>query len=202
MKNLTTDKEISFEELCSLLKQGKCAVLPTDTTYGLVSWVKAQNSLQNLNKAKANPEDKLPQVLCTYEQALKLAYFDETALKAAKAFWPGALTLILKSTALAKSFLPSETIGLRVPDTKLLLKLAETLDFGLFASSANKHGQGYIPDLNLIKQVFAPQNIAVIEGNCKKEASTIIDLTGKEPVFLRQGRITEQDFKKAVLFTK
>ena len=202
MKNLTTDKEISFEELCKLLRQGKCAVLPTDTTYGLVSWVKAQNSLQNLNKAKANPEDKLPQVLCTYEQALKLAYFDEKALKAAKSFWPGALTLVLKSTALAKSFLPSETIGLRVPDNPLLLKLAETLGFGLFASSANKHGQGYNPDLTSIKQIFAPQNIAVIEGSCKGEASTVIDLTGKEPVFLRQGRITERDFKKEVLFVK
>ena len=198
MRNLTTDKEISFEEICSLLRQGKCVVLPTDTTYGLIAWTKATNALTSLNKAKDNPQDKLPQVLCTFEQALKLAYFDEKALKAAKTFWPGALTLILKSTPLAKTFLPGNTIGLRVPKDDLLLKLAETLDFGLFASSANKHGQGYNADLEQIKKVFAPQKIAVIEGLSKDQASIVVDMTKGEPLFLRQGHISESEFKKVV----
>jgi len=202
MKNLTTSKEITFEEICTLLKQGNCVVLPTDTTYGLVCLAKEKSSLEKLNLAKANPAEKLPQVLCTLEQAFNFAYFDERAKKAAKTFWPGALTLILKSTPLAKSFLPTETIGLRVPNDNLLLKIMTTLGFGLFASSANKHGQGYNNDLNIIRQTFAPQNIAVIEGACKENASSVIDLTKKDIVFLRQGQITEQEFKKAVLFAK
>ena len=202
MKNLTTSEEISFEEICSLLEQGNCIVLPTDTTYGLVCLAKEKSFLEKLNLAKANPSEKLPQVLCTFEQALKLAYFDERALCAAKTFWPGALTLILKSTPLAKSFLPSETIGLRVPNDNLLLKIMETLGFGLFASSANKHGQGYTNNLDNIKQTFAGQNIAVIEGICKGNASSVVDLTKENMVFLRQGQIAEQEFKKAVLFAK
>ena len=199
MKNLTTNKEISFEEICLLLKQGKCLVLPSDTTYALIAFTQAENALNNLNAAKGNPKDKLPQVLCTIEQALKLATFDEKALKAAKTFWPGALTLILKSTKLAKSFLPSRSIGLRVPKDDLLLKIMQTLGGGLFASSANKHGQGYSADLALIKKVFAPQGIAVIEGFSKGEASSVIDLTKEEPVLLRQGKITLEEFKKKVL---
>ena len=199
MKNLTTDKEISFEEICTLLKQGKCVVLPTDTTYGLVAWTGAKEALKNLNTAKANPQAKPPQVLCTFEQALKYANFDDKALKAAKTFWPGALTLVLNSSQLAKSFLPIETVGLRVPDNDLILKIMKELGSGLFSSSANKHGQGYTPDLKLITKVFAPQNIAVIDGISKGKSSSVIDMTKDEPLFLRTGQITEEKFKKAVL---
>lgn len=199
MKNLTTGKEISFEEICTLLKQGKCVVLPTDTTYGLVCLTTAKNALEKLNKVKANPQAKPPQVLCSLEQAFKLAFFSEKALKVAKTFWPGALTLVLKSTNLAKEILPGETIGLRVPNNDLLLKIMNTLGSSLFASSANIHGQGYIPDLDLITKVFAPQGVAVIEGFCKGQSSSVIDFTKTEPVFLRKGQITEEDLKNLVL---
>ena len=202
MKNLTTDKEISFEEICALLEKGECVVLPTDTTFGLVCAAKDKNSLEKLNTAKANPKEKLPQVLCTFEQALKLAKFNERAKKAAETFWPGALTLILKSTPLAKSFLPGETIGLRVPDNALLLKIMKVLQSGLFASSANIHGQGYTPDLEIIKKVFAPQEIAVIDGISSGQSSSVVDMTQKEIIFLRNGKISEEDFKKSVSFVK
>ena len=198
MKNLTTGKEISFEEICTILKQGRCVVLPTDTTYGLISLTTAKNALENLNTAKKNPKEKLPQVLCTFEQALKYADFDDRALKAAKTFWPGALTLVLKSTELAKRFLPSETIGLRVPNNDLLLRIMRELDSGLFASSANIHGQGYSSELKLVQEVFVLQNIAVIEGLSQGQSSSVIDMTTEEPVFLREGQITEEDFKKVV----
>ena len=198
MKNLTTGKEISFEEICAILKQGKCVVLPTDTTYGLVAWTGAKYALENLNIAKGNPKEKLPQVLCTFEQALKYADFDDRALKAAKTFWPGALTLVLKSTPLTKSFLPSETIGLRVPDNDLLLKIMQKLGSGLFASSANKHGQGYSSEFKLIQEIFALQNIAVIEGVSSGQSSSLVDMTKEEPVFLREGKITKEYFKKVV----
>ncbi len=196
MKNLTTGKEISFEELCALLKKGECLVLPTDTTYGLVCLTTAKNALEKLNKAKANPQAKPPQVLCTLKQAFKLADFDERAKKAAQKFWPGALTLILKSTSFAQEFLPSETIGLRVPNNELILKIMQELDAPLFASSANIHGQGYYPDLEIIKKAFAPQGIAVIEGCCKGQSSSVVDMTKKEIVFLREGEISIEEFKK------
>lgn len=198
MKNLTTGKEISFEEICAILKQGRCVVLPTDTTYGLVSLTTAKNALENLNTAKGNPKGKPPQVLCTFEQALKYADFDKRALKTAKTFWPGALTLVLKSTPLAKSFLSSQTIGLRVPDNDLLLNIMQTLGAGLFASSANIHGQGYSSEFKLIQEIFALQNIAVIEGASLGQSSSVIDMTQQEPVFLREGKITKEYFKKVV----
>ncbi|MBQ4493853.1 MAG: threonylcarbamoyl-AMP synthase [Elusimicrobiaceae bacterium] len=198
MKNLTTGKEISFEEICTLLKQGKCIVLPTDTTYGLVCLTTAKNALETLNKTKANPQAKPPQVLCTFKQALQYAVFNEKALKAAETFWPGALTLVLNATELAKTFLPSQTIGLRVPNNDLLLKIMQELDTGLFASSANKHGQGYNPDLEVITKVFAPQGIAIIEGLSLGQASSVIDMTKEEILFIREGQITKANFKKAV----
>ncbi len=196
MKNLTSGKEITFEEICALLKQGKCVVLPTDTTYGLIAWTGAKNALENLNIAKANPQAKPPQVLCSFDQALKYADFDERALKVAKTFWPGALTLVLNTSSFAKSFLPSQTIGLRVPNNDLLLKIMAKLGAGLFASSANIHGRGYIPDLKLITEFFAPQEIAIIEGISSGKSSSVVDMTKTEPVFLREGDITEEDLKK------
>ena len=198
MKNLTTGKEISFEEIRTLLRQGKCLVLPTDTTYGLVAWTGAKKALENLNIAKGNPQAKPPQVLCTFEQALKYADFNDKALKAAKTFWPGALTLVLNSSQLAKSFLPIETIGLRVPNNDLILRIMQELGGGLFASSANRHGQGYTPDLEFIKEVFASQIIAVIEGLSKGQSSSVVDMTREEPIFLREGEISKEYFKKIV----
>lgn len=202
MKNLTTNKEISFEELCALLKKGECIVLPTDTTYGLVCLTTVKNILENLNKTKANPQAKPPQVLCTLDQAFKLADFDERAKKAAETFWPGALTLILKSTSVAQEFLPSETIGLRVPNNDLLLKIMQELNAPLFASSANVHGQGYTSDLEKITKIFAPKGICVVEGKSKNQASSIVDLTKKEIIFLREGEISIEEFKKVVSCAK
>lgn len=202
MKNLTTNKEISFEELCALLKKGECIVLPTDTTYGLVCLTTVKNILENLNKTKANPQAKPPQVLCTLDQAFKLADFDERAKKAAETFWPGALTLILKSTSVAQEFLPSETIGLRVPNNELILKIMHELDAPLFASSANVHGQGYTSDLEKITKIFAPKGICVVEGKSKNQASSIVDLTKKEIIFLREGEISIEEFKKVVSCAK
>lgn len=202
MKNLTTNKEISFEELCALLKKGECIVLPTDTTYGLVCLTTVKNILENLNKTKANPQAKPPQILCTLDQAFKLADFDERAKKAAETFWPGALTLILKSTSVAQEFLPSETIGLRVPNNELILKIMHELDAPLFASSANIHGQGYTSDLEKITKIFAPKGICVVEGKSKNQASSIVDLTKKEIIFLREGEISIEEFKKVVSCAK
>ena len=125
----------------------------------------------------------------------------EYAIKLAKEFWPGPMTLILSRSNLAKNFITGsqESIGLRVPSNPIALALLSQFEnlggAGVAAPSANKFGAVSTTTSEAVYeelgQVFSEQDLILNGGSCEIGIeSTIIDCTQDYPTILRPGYIT------------
>lgn len=180
-----------IKKAVSLLKAGKIVILPTETVYGLACDPTQPDAIKEIYTIKNRPEDKALSILIadTSEMAQWAINIPDLAYNLVKRYWPGPLTLILKKAPHVSDVITAEknTIGLRIPDHPITLEILRQFGSGLCAPSANFSGQ-LAPtryqniDTNLLKKVA----LAIDGGPCRiGQASTIIDLTHKEPVILR-----------------
>ena len=186
--------------IIKVLKEGACAVLPTDTVYGVTVCASCSAALDKLNKIKNNPADKPAQVLCTIKQAFELAQADAKFTAVAQKFWPGALTLVGRSSTKGAAFLNgSPTIGLRVPDNTFVLGLMEALQSPLLASSANMHTDPVCTNEEEILKVFDGRvDIIVLNGNISTRPSAVIDLSAGGVKVIRSGDLDAAEIEKLV----
>lgn len=200
-------------DIAAALTRGKIAVLPTDTVYGLTVCALRKDALKKLNFAKENPSAKPPQLLATLKQAYVFAQGGSVAedngaadvlfARAAESFWPGACTIVAKTSARGKALLkalPSslkKTVGLRVPKDKFVLNILELIKSPLFASSANLHGKEVCVNEGEILKTFQTRaDIIVLKGRLKGRPSTVIDVSAGAPHILRAGVLAEKEIKK------
>ena len=163
--------------------RGELVVLPTDTVYGIAADAFSASAVESLLAAKGRGPQSPPPVLIGDLNTLNALAerVPEIAKKLAQTFWPGALTMILKSQPSLSWNLGETkgTVALRMPDHKIALAfLAETGP--LAVSSANLTG---LPAATTCRQAYDylgdSVKIYLDSGNSPKgEASTIIDLTG------------------------
>jgi len=83
-----------------------------------------------------------------------------------------------------------KTIGLRVPDHKVLQELLALYDQPLLATTLIAPGDDHpLNDADDIRQRYRGRIAAVIDsGACPREPTTVVDLTDTEPVIIREGR--------------
>jgi L-threonylcarbamoyladenylate synthase len=135
----------------------------------------------------------------------KYAHLTEAARYLAGRYLPGALTLVLKKKETVSSMLVAglDTIGIRIPDNKIILRLAEMTGCPLTTTSANISGR---PGTYSVEEVVAqlgdnlPQVAMILDqGPLKmRELSTIVDLTVSPPQLIRQGRISWLEIREAL----
>lgn len=118
--DLNSGPETGLAEAVAAVREGRCIVLPTDTVYGIGADAFQAAAVQGLLDAKERGRDLPPPVLIA-EPSMLRAIADEVpsgAAALAKAFWPGALTLILKAHARSGMSLGETkgTVSVRVPD--------------------------------------------------------------------------------------
>ena len=192
--------EADRSRIIKSLQQGACAVLPTDTVYGVTVCASCSAALDKLNKIKNNPADKPAQVLCTFPQAFELAEADAKFTAVAKKFWPGALTLVGRSSPKGAAFLNgSPTIGLRVPDNVFVLGIMEVLQSPLLASSANMHSDPVCTNEEEILKVFDGRvDIIVLNGNISTRPSAVIDLSAGGVKVIRSGDLDAAEIERLV----
>lgn len=117
----------------------------------------------------------------------------EAALLLAKAFWPGPLTLILKKSPSVSDLVTGgqDTIGLRIPNHPLALKLLGAVGTGLAAPSANRFGRISPTTAEAVREELGNKVDIILDGGpCSVGLeSTIIDMRAETPVMLRPGMI-------------
>ena len=190
-----------LEEAASLILKGEVLVCPTDTGYAFAANALDVAAIQKVFALKKRSLDNPIHIAVSgIEEAEKYAYVDEAARVLAREFLPGALTLVLSRKEIVPSLLTGgrDTIGIRVPDNRVILALAKMVDRPLTTTSANISGkatpytvQEIIDQLgDSIPQValILDQGTIPIGG-----VSTIVDLTVRPPEILRQGRISEPE---------
>lgn len=165
------------------LQRGELVVLPTDTVYGIAANAFDAAAVAALLAAKGRGRQSPPPVLIPSADTMPGLATDipEVATRLAQAFWPGALTMILRAQPSLHWDLGETkgTVALRVPDHKIALALlAETGP--LAVSSANLTGEPAATNCQQAADYLGKSVAVYLDAGSspKGEASTILDLTG------------------------
>jgi len=185
--------------------EGKIIAFPTDSVYGIGGNPQNLEVIQRIYDIKFRDRSKgLLLLISDYEEATKIAEFNETARKLADKYWPGQLTLILNKKE--PCIIPPEvtafqdTIGLRVPENEIILNILNLLKSeghygGIIGTSANYSGEPpSISGEEVTKKILSPIDLIIDSGKSKsKLPTTIIDCTTKDVKFLRIGAISDEE---------
>ncbi len=182
----------SLPEAARIVAKGGLIVFPTDTVYGLGCDPTSERALRKLFLAK-NREGKPIPILCdSLGSALRLVSLDATALKIAKEFWPGALTIV----APMKGALPrlvhqgNQTVGVRVPGSDLCLELVKLCGGCLTGTSANKSGRPSCRTaVEVADELGSAVDLILDGGRLEGKESTVVRVTEGKIEVLRQGAV-------------
>lgn len=174
---------------------GQVIAFPTDTVYGLGADLWQPEAMRRLYALKGRPDEKaLPVLLAGEEQwSLVASAASEAAVGLMRAFWPGALTIVLpRRPEVPDAVGPlSDTIAVRVPDHAGLRRVLKRTG-PLASSSANRSGERSASSAHEVLEALGGGVGVLLDGGALpvRPASTVVDLTGSQPVILRQGAIT------------
>jgi L-threonylcarbamoyladenylate synthase len=184
-------------------KRGDLVVLPTDTVYGLGTDAFSQKGPQKLIAAKGRDRNMPIPVLVGHVKALDgLAQRVDGVTKAlAEAFWPGALTIVVKAQPTLRWDLgeTNQTVALRMPLNPIAIELLNAVG-PMAVSSANKTGQPAATNVEeAIAQLGEEVTIYLDGGQTPGNvASTIVDVSSGEIKLLRQGAIPLEEIRLIV----
>ncbi len=193
-----------LDNAVAILKQGGLVAIPTETVYGLGADATNPAALQKIFSAKKRPEHH-PLIVHLGDIAWLSHWardISEDALKLAEAFWPGPLTLILKKAPHVSDIITGgqDTIGLRIPEHLIALELLKKFGNGIAAPSANRFGRISPTTANAVYEELGDAVDLILDGGpCKVGVeSTIVDVSGDEPVILRPGMISSDQIENVL----
>jgi L-threonylcarbamoyladenylate synthase len=211
MSIISNCTEAAIKDAASTLIKGDLVAFPTETVYGLGADATNKDSIARIYKVKGRPiGHPLIVHISSVGNLHKWARdIPEYAIKLAKLFWPGPMTLILPRTDLAKDFITGsqDNVGIRVPSHTVALALLKEFEdqggLGVAAPSANRFGAvspttASAVDIELAN--FLSENDQILDGgSCLVGVeSTIIDCTQDQPSILRPGAITREMIDNAL----
>jgi L-threonylcarbamoyladenylate synthase len=190
-----------LEHAISVIKKGQVVVCPTDTGYAFSANALDTKAIARVFHLKGRTfSNPIHIAVNSMAEADKYAYVTEAAKYLAKRYLPGALTLVLRKRETIPSLLVAglNTVGIRIPGNRVILRLVEMAGVPLTTTSANISGK---PGTYAIDEVKAQlgeniEQVAMVldQGPIKlRELSTIVDLTTSPPELIRQGRISWLD---------
>jgi len=187
-----------------LLRQGEVVAIPTETVYGLAGDAQNEAAVHKIFAAKHRPAN--------HPLIVHIASFDSiqhwvqelprNLEKLAQAFWPGSLTVLLKKAPWVSPVVTGglDTIGIRIPNNPIVLKILDELNTGVAAPSANPHKKISPTTAEHVLSGLNGKIAAVLDdGACSVGLeSTILDLTQARPKILRAGPITQLQLERVL----
>ena len=205
MEIISNPKQDEIIKAAKALKDGHLVAFPTETVYGLGADATNEKAVSRIYSVKGRPIDHpLIVHISSINQLDKWARdIQDYAIKFAKEFWPGPMTLILKRSELAKDFITGgqENVGLRVPSQPVALELLKEFEKiggqGVAAPSANRFGAVSPTNIEAVVEevgsYLGSGDLILDGGQCVVGIeSTIIDCTRDSPAILRPGAITSE----------
>jgi L-threonylcarbamoyladenylate synthase len=190
------------------LIDGHLVAFPTETVYGLGADGTNEKAVSRIYSVKGRPVGHPLIVHISSINKLEdwATNIPDYAIKLAREFWPGPLTLILPRTDLAKDYITGgqNNVGLRIPAQPvalaLLKKFEELGGQGIVAPSANRFGAVSPTTAEAVSEVLGdrldPDDLLLDGGQCSVGIeSTIIDCTSDRPIILRPGSVTIKNLK-------
>jgi L-threonylcarbamoyladenylate synthase len=193
----------AIKDAAKSLIDGNLVAFPTETVYGLGVDATNEKAVARIYEVKGRPSDH---PLIVHISSIKLldkwaSEIPEYAIKLARAFWPGPMTLILPRTELAKDFVTGgqNNVGIRVPEHTVALELLKEFEarggLGVAAPSANRFGKvspTAAEDVEEELGKYLKSKDLILDGGPSLVGieSTIVNCTNTSPTILRPGAIT------------
>ncbi len=194
--------DTAIAKAVELLHQGRLVAFPTETVYGLGTDAGNAEAVTGIFRAKGRPVDHplIVHIASSAQLSDWASQVPDAAQRLAKLFWPGPLTLILKK----RPEVPDEvtggqdTVGLRIPDNPVALRLLRAFGGGIAAPSANRYKRVSPTQASHVAEELDGLIDLILDGGpCRVGVeSTIIDLSGASPLLLRPGRISKAEIEQ------
>ena len=187
--------EAAIAKVVKVLKEGGLVIYPTDTVYGLGCDITNTKALERIAKIKGVKLDKANFSFVCHDLSNISDYvrqIDTATFKLLKRALPGPYTFILPgNNNLPKEFKKKTTVGIRVPDNAIALEIVKVLGNPIVSTSIHDEDDviEYTTDPELIFEKWQNLVDLVIDGGYGDNiGSTIIDLSGDEPIVVREGK--------------
>ncbi|MDQ6881290.1 MAG: L-threonylcarbamoyladenylate synthase [Pseudomonadota bacterium] len=187
-----------LKQAATLLERGGIVAVPTDSSYALACHLDDKTAADRLRQIRGVDDKHHLTLLCRdLSELSNYARVDNRQYRLLKSVTPGPYTFILEASREVPrrvSHPQRKTIGLRVPDHRVLQELLAVLAAPLLATTLiPPHESEPLNDAHEIRSRYEKLLAGVIDaGACPSEPTTVIDLTpmgaGGEAVVLRMGR--------------
>ncbi len=183
-----------IRQAVDILRDGGIVVYPTDSCYALGCHLEDKDAVARIRRIRKLDEQHHLTLMCRdLSEISHYARVDNHKFRLLKANTPGNYTFILDATKEVPKRLQHpkrSTVGIRVPDHPVALALLEALGEPMLSSTLILPDEVWpLNDAELIRELLGKQVAAVIDGGAVGvDFTTVIDLSGDQPVLLRQGK--------------
>lgn len=197
-----TAKNLAF--LARRLRAGEIVGVPTETVYGLAADALNPSACLKIFEAKGRPTtDPLIVHIASMDSLAEVAVANPAAIKLAKQFWPGPLTMVLPKTPVVPNLVTANlpSVAVRIPANRLFRRLIKLTGRPLAAPSANPFGYISPTTAEHVVANLGTKIKYVLDGGAATVGleSTIIDLRDpNRPRLLRPGAITREELAEAL----
>ncbi len=187
--------EAAVSRVVKALRDGALVIYPTDTVYGLGCDINNTKALEKIARIKGIKLEKANFSFVCHDLSNISDYvkqIDTSTFKLLKRTLPGPYTFILPgSNNLPKEFKKKNTVGIRVPANNIALEIVRQLGNPIVSTSIHDDDEvlEYSTDPELIFEKWQNKVDIVIDGGYGDNVpSTIVDLSGDEPLIVREGK--------------
>ncbi|MBK9362035.1 MAG: threonylcarbamoyl-AMP synthase [Rubrivivax sp.] len=183
-----------LKQAAQILHEGGIVAVPTDSSYALVCRLDDRAAVEQLRRIRGVDDKHHLTLLCRdLSELASCARVDNRQYRILKLGTPGPFTFILEATKEVPrrvSHPSRRTIGLRVPDHKVLQELLALFGEPLIGTTLIAPGETEpMNDAHEIRERFQKLIQAVVDaGACPMAPTTVVDLSGDVPELLRRGR--------------
>ena len=175
-----------------LLENGGLVAYPTDTYYAIGCDLFQKKAMERLATLKRRDDRKPFAFLCAdLGEVAKYGIVSNENYRLMRRLLPGPYTIVLEATRLTPrtALTRQRQVGVRVPDAPIAIALVQALGRPLATTSAALPGEAPLTDAAEIKEHLGHLVDLILDGGVTlNQPSTVIDLTGRDPVVLREGK--------------
>ncbi len=180
-----------MDQVAEVLSRDGVIAYPTDTLYGLGCLVSRKKAVDRIQSMKGRDPRKPMSILCSDMEMLcrYTRHLDTPTFRILKQMFPGPYTAVLPCSHEVPRYLQSKrTVGLRIPDHTFCRAITRLVGEPIITTSCNVSGEEPLTTSWEIQEALGYLLDLVVDcGDPAGLASTVVDLTGDEPVLLRQG---------------
>ena len=191
----------AIQEAATCILHGGVVALPTDTLYGLAADPFSAAAVARVFEVKGRAADRaLPLIAADAAQVAEhLGRLPPAGQRLADRFWPGPLTLLITAPqGLARGVTGGTgKVGVRVPADAMARAICAEARRPITATSANASGEPATPDPDEVERTIGDRIDLLIDAGPTRggSASTIVDVTGADPLLVRAGAISWDDIQ-------